>query len=191
MTAPRGELLGTLRVAQPDWLPGIIALVFGGGMVSAALVPDGFEGSAVEEIAVRAIAVLAGGLFIVLGVASIVRTIRQRLLVFENGLVFRNWRGEERFIPWDRLDAVDIRVTMIGLFTPYRAAAFLEVAGERGPEEIHLGWDNVGLFSHLPDKLDELAEVLARHTDLRYRPGGSLLVDAPRWDRAPEEAHPP
>lgn len=180
-----------LKVYQPSGLGcvgGFLLVVFGLGLTIAGLSSIFAEaplGS--DDLAAHGGLTAMGLAGLATGVALSWQAFRTRLLIFDTGFVHRDWRGRERFVPWGRLEAIEIRTSFFagsGLLSQCGSVVLVIGDDDGQREEILLKREATGLMTsnEPPEEIRELAS----RAGLERRREGLLSMTREAW-RRPEE----
>jgi len=182
----RGPLLASHAPGCSGCLLGLLGLGVGGLILGVAVSPEAGGAPLVEGLGTRVAAGIIGALALAMGVGAWLRTARQRVLVFENGFVHRDWRGRDRFVPWERLRAIELRRGMLAkvALVAESASVVLVVAPEEEggrPVELAMGGEAAGLLAS--KEPSPLVRELADRAGLQRRPRGCLSMGGETWIR--------
>ncbi|MFW5869207.1 MAG: hypothetical protein ACOCX2_15380 [Armatimonadota bacterium] len=178
----RGRLLHTFQPNGRGTAVGAIIAMFGLFMsVPALQMLDGGAPHDLRDLPLPVGILLVSTVPFFGGIALAVRSLRERVLVFESGFVLRDWRGRERFVPWERLRTLEVQSGMTGATGTLVAWIDPEESGAR-PEKLTLGTaTEVGD----PEEVDSpgIAAELAKHADLHAGPRGWRSWSGQVWQR--------
>lgn len=186
MSEARGPLLASHAPGCSGCLAAMLGLGGGGMFLAIALAPQAGGAAVVEDMATRVAMGVIGVLVLVMGVGAALRMAGQRVLIFENGFIYRDWRGRERFVPWERLQAIDLRPGLLAGLTVWLqwATVVLVIAPEEEggrPLELSMGGEGVGLLAS--KEPSPLVRDLADRAGLQRLPRGCLALGGETWVR--------
>ncbi len=178
----RGRLLHAFQPNERGAAAGAVIAMFGLFMsVPAVMMLTSGAPHELGDLALPAGILVVSAIPFFGGIALAVKSIRDRVLVFENGFVLRDWRGRERFVPWERLRTLEVQSGMTGATGTLVAWIDPEESGAR-PEKLTLGTaTEVGD----PEEVDSpgIAAELAKHADLHAGPRGWRSWSGQVWQR--------
>ena len=181
----RGRPLKVYGPAGGGCILGFLITLAGSGLVAPGIAAlTGGASPAREDLPVLVGTIVLGVAVLALGLFVSYRFLSESLLIFENGFVRRDWRGRERFVPWERLEAIEIRTSFLlgaSLFLRYGTVVAVVRNAEGAREEIGIKPEATGaLVSNEPS--EEIRE-LASRAGLEQQPGGCMSGTQSAWRR--------
>jgi hypothetical protein len=119
------------------------------------------------------------------GIALAFKAARTRLLIFGNGFVLRDWRGRERFVPWEALRTLQLQ-SGVGGGTGTLVAWVDAEDGEQRPEKLTIA-TGAGSVNTDDEGEDEIATDLAKRANLEAKPRGWLSWGGQVWRRKDDD----
>lgn len=185
MTEPRGPLIASYGAGCLGWLWPVLMVLFGAMVIAGLLASSAGSGPETIPLGERIIPGLMGLALVVWGVHLLRSAARRSVLIFENGFVCRDWRDRERFVPWERLRAVELRPYLFARPGPGLVWSTVVLVTEREDgslDELTMGEEGTGWL--LSWKPSPMVAALAERAGLQRYPQGCLW-GGETWHRPP------
>lgn len=180
-----------LKVFQPSGggcLLGFLLVLIGFGLGATGLASLIEEAPLdLDELGVYGGMLLAGVIVLAIGAGLSWKAARTKLLIFENGFVRRDWRGRETFVPWERLEVIEVRTSFfsgMSLLMRYGYVVAVVRKADGSREEILLKREGTGLMAS-NEPSEEIREMTSR-AGLQREGGGCLSMTEETWRRPHE-----